>query len=166
MKPLLKQFGSLTRADFTAHPVWIACHTADYDEPWYDDTDEETFRPWTGLLPADPVEGMLLMRATMILADGRSLVGFITPQSEGESLDMSTIQPQLFLPSGARIDFWDGMFKRSEEQRQILYSELGDNPSSIFPIHFHVDDHLVARPVSGSISGFCWCPNGSVEVYQ
>ncbi len=38
------------------------------------------------------------------------------------------IQPQLLLPSGTRADFWDGMFKRSEAQRQIVYSELGDDP--------------------------------------
>ena len=63
-KPELKQFGDLTRKDFERCPVWIGCHTADYDEPWYDDTDEETFRPWTGALPADASQGMLLVRAT------------------------------------------------------------------------------------------------------
>lgn len=47
-KPELKQFGDLTHEDFDRHPVWIGCHVADYDELWYEDTDEETFRPWTG----------------------------------------------------------------------------------------------------------------------
>jgi hypothetical protein len=44
-RPELKQFGDLTPADFERHPGWIGCHTADYDGAWYDETDEETFRP-------------------------------------------------------------------------------------------------------------------------
>jgi hypothetical protein len=36
----LKQFAALTIEDFAQYPVWIACHVADYDEPWYDDTDD------------------------------------------------------------------------------------------------------------------------------
>jgi len=50
----LKQAGDLVAANFEAHPVWVSCHVVDYDEPWYDDTDEETFRPWLGALPLDP----------------------------------------------------------------------------------------------------------------
>jgi hypothetical protein len=46
--PELKQFGDLTVDDFARCPAWISCHVQDYDEPWYDETDEETFRPWTG----------------------------------------------------------------------------------------------------------------------
>jgi hypothetical protein len=48
LTPILKQFAALTIEDFAQCPVWIACHVADYDEPWYDDTDEETFRPYGG----------------------------------------------------------------------------------------------------------------------
>ena len=70
-KPILKQFGDLVPADFAKHPVWTSVHTLDYDEPWYDDTDEETLRPWTGPLPVGPQEGMLFVRAKLTLADGR-----------------------------------------------------------------------------------------------
>jgi len=35
-KPLLRQFGDFTPADFEAHPVWVNCHVIDYDEPWYE----------------------------------------------------------------------------------------------------------------------------------
>jgi hypothetical protein len=55
------------------------CHGTDSDEPWHDDVDEETFRPWRGALPADPSEGMLLVVATLTLNDGTTLDGFITP---------------------------------------------------------------------------------------
>ena len=81
-KPNLKQFGDLTPADFVEHPVWASVHTLDYDEPWYDETDEETFRPWIGELPVSPEDGMFLVRAKLTLADGRVLDGFITPQHD------------------------------------------------------------------------------------
>jgi hypothetical protein len=69
--PLLKRFGDLTPADFESHPVWVSCHSADSEEPWYDETDEETFRPRQDALPADPSEGMLLVRATVTLEEPR-----------------------------------------------------------------------------------------------
>src|SRR6185503_15391472 len=46
MRPGLKQFGQLTMEDFDLAPVWASCHSFDSNEPWFDDTDEETFRPW------------------------------------------------------------------------------------------------------------------------
>ncbi len=165
-KPLLKQFGDLTVADFAKHPVWVSVHILDYDEPWYDDTDEETFRPWTGELPVGPVEGMLLVRAKMTLADGRILEGFFTPQSKKETLSLATMQPQLFLPSGKRCDFWDGMFKRPAGERKLIYQELGKDASAIFPVHFSAEKGLATGRVAGSIPGFCWCPKSKVEVYH
>jgi len=33
----LRQFGELTAEDFIQHPVWIAVHGVDDQEPWYDD---------------------------------------------------------------------------------------------------------------------------------
>src|SRR5947209_8211431 len=102
----LKQFGDLTADDFVRHPVWIACHGVDSGEPWYDETDEETFRPWTERPPAGPEQGMLLVRAALTLQDGRMFAGFLTPQHEGKPLDLGVVQPQLFLPSGKRCDSW------------------------------------------------------------
>ncbi len=165
-KPLLRQFGELSPADFIAHQVWIACHSADYDEPWYDDTDEETFRPWNGPLPVGPEEGMLLVRAQMTLADRRSFAGFITPQHDSEPLHLGAIQPQLFLPSGTRTDFWDGMSKRTDQRRDIVYAELGRDRSAIFPIQFQAYDGLATGHISGEIPGFCWCPADTIEVYR
>lgn len=43
-RPLLRQFNDLRPQDFEEHSVWVNCHVIDYDEPWYDDTDAETFR--------------------------------------------------------------------------------------------------------------------------
>jgi hypothetical protein len=81
--PELKQFGELELEDLKRHPVWIGCHTADNGKPWYEDTDEETFRPYAGTLPANPAEGMLLVRAVFELKDGTRYLGFVTPATEG-----------------------------------------------------------------------------------
>jgi hypothetical protein len=165
-KPLLKQFGDLTPADFARNPVWVSVHTLDYGEPWYNDTDEETFRPWMGELPVSPEHRMFLVRAKFTLTDGRVLNGFVTPQVDSEPKSLGTMQPQVFLQSGTRSDFWDGMFKRDAEDRKVLYVELGMDPKAIFPIQFAAEKGLATGHVSGSIPGFCWRPKDKVEVYQ
>ena len=164
-KPLLKQFGDLTAADFAAHPIWISVYSADYDEPWYEDSDEETFRPWTGDLPIGPEEGMSLVRATLTLADGRSFTGFLTPGFDDEPIDIAMVQPYLFLPSGPLYGFWDGMFKRAEEDRQTLYTEFGNDPNAIFPIHFAAAPELATGHTSGKIAGFYWLEDDEPLVY-
>jgi hypothetical protein len=165
-KPILKQFGDLTRADFAEHSVWASVHTLDCDEPWYDDADEETYRPWTGKLPVSPEDGLFLVRAKLTLADGRVLEGCVTPQIDCEPLDLGMVQPQVFLPSGTRSDFWDGMFKRDASDRAAFYNELGKDPKAIFPIKFAAEKELAKGHVSGSIPGFCWCPTDNVQVYH
>ena len=111
--PELVQFGDLSEAHFRRHPVWIQCHTVDYDAPWYDDTDEETFRPCDEPRPVGPDMGMLLVRATATLADGTVLpAAFLTPIFEdghpGVSHPLGGMQPQMFGPSAAREAFWFG----------------------------------------------------------
>ena len=87
-RPELKQFGDLSQGDFERYPVWIGCHTADYGESWYEDTDEETFRPWSGALPTSPSEGMLLVRAVIELRDGIRHPGFVTPAWNAAAADL------------------------------------------------------------------------------
>jgi peptidoglycan/xylan/chitin deacetylase (PgdA/CDA1 family) len=149
--PELKQFGDLTREDFDRHPVWIGCHTADYDEPWYDDTDEETFRPWTGDLPADAGGAMLLVRATIELRDGSRYPGFVTPAPTPG--DLGTQQPQIFA-GDRRFGFWGGMFGVPVEGRQALYAALGKPADAVFPLRFSADAGLAAGEASGEVLGF------------
>jgi hypothetical protein len=78
-KPLLKKFSELRLSDFEKYPVWVNCHVIDYEESWYDDTDEETFRPWLEELPVDPGYTMFLVKSTLTLNDGTVFCGFITP---------------------------------------------------------------------------------------
>ena len=138
MRPELVQFADLTPSHFARHPVWIQCHVADHEEPWYDDTDEETFRPCTDALPVHPRLGMLLVHAELVLADGTRLEGFVTPAVEkalaGPDAGLGLMQPQLFAPTGQRISFWDGMFARPSAQREAVYTVLGRRPAAVFPL--------------------------------
>ncbi len=130
-KPELKSFGELSQVDFARHPVWINCHVADYDEPWFDDTDEETFRPFFGGLPVDPRSGMFLVAAAATLADGTSLSAFITPSIEEG--DVGALQPEVFV--GDRMfGFWGGMIGVAESYRIALYGALGKTESEVFPL--------------------------------
>jgi hypothetical protein len=150
-KPELEQFGDLAAEDFDEHPVWVGCHTADYDEPWYEDTDEETFRPWTGNLPADASEGMLLVKATLELRDGSKHPGFVTPAPNPG--DLGTQQPQIFA-GGRRFGFWGGVFGVPIEERRSLYAALGRKPEEIFPLRFSADPTLATGETSGEVTGF------------
>ena len=163
--PELEQFGELEAEDFERHPVWIGCHTADYGKPWYEDTDEETFRPYTGNLPADPAQGMLLVRAVIELHDGSRYPGFVTPAAEGwdktpdgrpafkHNHILGTQQPQIFV-RGRLFGFWGGKAGVPSQTQQELYAALGKRPDAIFPVRFYRDANLTTGIGDGTIEGF------------
>jgi hypothetical protein len=163
MRPELRQFGDLTPDDFERHPVWIGCHTADYDQPWYEETDEETFRPRDGALPADPSEGMLLVRTSCRLADGTRLPGFMTPGFEGD--DLGILQPQLFV-AGRMFSFWGGMFGVNDDQRRQFYQALGKQPDAVFPIEIAADQALTGGVARALVEGFYKSAGDTVEVVR
>ena len=150
-RPQLKQITDLSPEDIEQHPVWIGCTVTDYDEPWYDETDEGTFRPWKGNVPVSPSEGMLLIRATFRLNDGSLLSGFATPAFEAD--DLGTMQPNVFV-NGRPFGFWGGMIGISQARRQTFYSSLGKSADQIFPLEFVADPTLTDGICAGKVSGF------------
>lgn len=152
-KPELKQFGDLRTSDFERVPVWAACHSFDHEEAWYDDTDEETFRPWTGELPVDPSDGMFLVRAELRLADGRTLAGFATPAITGTDAGLGTTQPHIALDD-EYFGFWGGLGGIDATQRADVIAKFGGDRGRIFPIQFRCDPKLTAGTASGTIDGF------------
>jgi hypothetical protein len=156
-KPVLKQFGELTPNDFVKYPVWVQCHVIDYDEKWYDDTDEETFRPWIGDLPVLPDYAMFLVKADMVLKNGNSFTGFITPCLKGDyqhENDLGLIQPQIFTTENKRVGFWTGMFPIKQADIETFYKSMGINPELVFPIKFSANEGLTVGVSSGIINGF------------
>jgi hypothetical protein len=129
-RPNLKQFIHLMPEDFLTYPVWISCHSVDLDEPWYDDTDEETFRPWTSDIPI-AANGMYLVASEFMMVGGSRHYGFATPALEPD--EMGRIEPQIFSPSEKRHAFCLGMFLRQEEITGF-YTDFAKGPSSVFPL--------------------------------
>jgi hypothetical protein len=157
MKPELKQFGTFTQADFERFPIWANVHSLDYDEAWYDETDEETFRPWSGELPVDPSLGMFLVRSQISLVDDTQFMGFITPavgSGEVSENELGLVQPYLFSEGGTLVTFWGGMFGFSEEAKKATYDLLGRSASQIFPIRFRAENGLAKGKQAGEIRGF------------
>ena len=159
-RPNLKQFGQLVPVDLLTHPVWVSCHSVDHDEPWYDDTDEETFRPWLNEIPVAADE-MYLVACEFAMADGSRHQGFATPALEPD--DLGLIQPQIFSPSGKRHAFWLGMFRRQEEITGF-YTEFAKRPSSVFPVRFGALPRLTTAFCSGVIQGFMAGSGNEVRV--
>jgi len=163
--PELKQFGELEAEDFDRHPVWVGCHTADYGKPWYEDTDEETFRPHTGKLPADPSGGMFLVRTAIELRDGSRYPGFVTPAAAGwdkrpgggpmlkHDHILGTQQPQIFVGDRA-FGFWGGMAGIPGRTQQELYAALGKAPDAVFPLRFTAETGLAMGIAEGEVDGF------------
>jgi hypothetical protein len=161
--PELKQFGELLLSDFQRHPVWVSCHTADYGEPWYEETDEETFRPWTRGLPAIAPQGALIVRAKFEIHDGNLYHGFVTPGSNDK--DLATMQPQMFV-GHRRFSFWGGLIGIPLDERHAFYRVLGKGADAIFPVRFSADPNLAPGVMAGQMEGFYrWNQSGTQVEY-
>jgi hypothetical protein len=72
-----KQIYELIPADFERHPAWVGVHNYDYGQPWYEGTDEDTYRPWIEAPRFTGKRGTLLLAARIELADGSIYPGYI-----------------------------------------------------------------------------------------
>jgi len=159
-RPNLKQFVHLKSGDLVTHPVWASCHSVDDDEPWYEETDEETCRPWPSEIPVAADE-MYLVAGEFAMADGSCHQGFATPALEPN--EMGLIQPQIFSPSGKRHAFSLGMFPRQEEINGF-YTDFAKRPSPVFPVTFSALPGLTTAFCSGVIQGFMASSGSAVRV--
>jgi hypothetical protein len=159
--PTLRQSADLTPEDFRLHPIWVSVHTLDYDEDWYNETGEETFRPWLGDRPVG-VDETFLVSACLKFADGSEFDGFATPCSFDSGLDsMGTLQPCVFAPSGEIFAFWHGKFRQVEHERRF-YQSFSKSPGEVFPISFRPLNGLTSGIASGEIPGFMSIPGDIV----
>lgn len=148
--PTLKQFSDLGPEDFEENPIWISCHSVDYDEPWYDETDEETYRPYTDAAQINPSEEGYLINADFKLNDGTELQGFFTPQDTNDNEDsISYVQPHVFI-NGISYRFWFGIVSPKKQYLAKFYEGLGKEPVDVFPITYTSSN----RRIKGRIDGF------------
>jgi hypothetical protein len=167
-KPIFKHFIDLNIKDFIQYPVWVNCLVVDSAEPWYDDTDDETFRPWLGETPVDPDNGIFLVRSQFRLKDGAVYSGFITPASQkimGSNNPLGIVQPYIFLDEEKVISFWYGIIKPSKEIVAQLCNTFNKTPDQLFPIYFEAEEGLSYGITSGDIPGLCFLDNGKTIKY-
>jgi hypothetical protein len=72
-RPLIKTYGEISLADLREHQIWINVHTADEEQPWYDDAGEDSYRPHLGEPPRRPYDDLYVLLAAATLGDGTSL---------------------------------------------------------------------------------------------
>jgi hypothetical protein len=144
-----RQVYELTPADLERFAI---CEFA-LDEEGEEGQDEATVRPYEVIGPLDPTDGMFIVRASLTLADGTRLKGYVTPPVQGET-GLSTSQPAVVVPGG-QVSFWCGMLVPSPEFIYGKYALLGKSaPSQVFPIRFESDVELVGGPIAGEVPGF------------
>jgi len=144
-----KQVYDLLMTDFEHCPVWEFA----LDEEGEDGQDEATVRPYSVKGALDPSEGMFVVRARFVLADGTQLQGYITPPVQGDS-SLGTLQPIIITPQG-QIAFWCGAMVLEAAAIAGNYALLGkSSPSQVFPLQFEADVPLVGGPLRGEVPGF------------
>ena len=161
-KPELKQFGVLSSGDFERHPVWIGCHVADYDEPWYEETDEETFRPWTGASRLPPLKACYWCEPSLELRDGTRCSGFVTPAfDEG---DLGTQQPAESLWATDASVFGEGCVVCRLTTHVLRCDSTATGRS--LPLTFTVKPGLATGVVAGQVQGFYQSTRDGFQVEQ
>lgn len=179
--PVLKQIEDLSHSDFVLHPVWVGVHNNDIDEPWYDQSNEQTYRPWTGPLPFPGVP-IFFVAATFCLADGSVYPGYFNPASKdwdaplpprrmrdgsyakpqqwsarrgGSVLSVLALhRPAIFI--GERT-FGFHLLRDLERRKanvQSFYKSIGKPPNAVFPVRFHAEPAYFDGIVAGRMDGF------------
>lgn len=165
-----KQVYELTLQDLAEHPVWEFA----LDEEGEEGQDETTVRPYSETGPADPSDGMLVVKANFVLADGTQLFGYLTPPVRGGgglgtifSGDdgLGTIQPQIITPRG-QVSFWLGARKPSTEDLEHEYDKLERRPDKVFPLHFANDAEVLGGRVEGIVNAFLYLDLETRKVHE
>lgn len=183
--PEMKQVHELTEQDLLRHPVWIGVHNYDYGQPWYNEADDQTFRPWAEPLPFAEERGLALVRGTFELADGSAYPGFFSAvrhnwdepipgrrlkdgtyakplqwsaRRTGGPLTILSLQnPVIFIgPRG--FDFHLKRPPRRKPYIKDFYAAIGKPPNAVFPVRFFADPGLSTRIIVGQMDGFFTFP--------
>lgn len=141
-----KQVYELGPEDLDAAPIWEFA----LDEEGDPDQDEATVKPRPDLDRADPRQGMLIVRAEFITADGTRFDGYVTPQHEAASF---STHPTI-VTAGGQVGFWLGGFPPSPGRLEHAYAMLGKTASELFPIRYRALVPYEGVPLEGVLDGF------------
>lgn len=182
--PLLKDRASLIRTDFDGNPIWVRVQDYDKDQPWFQGSTDQTYRPWDGPLPLQPRTPypFVLLAASFRLSNGDCYPGYFQPVREdwdaplpprklkdgtfsqpqcwssrhGESpLSVLALHcPVIFIDEGA----FDFRLRRDPDRRKEsiidFYTAIGKRPEEVFPVEFSATPGLFNGITSGRLDGF------------
>jgi hypothetical protein len=134
------------------------------DEEGEEGQDEATVRPYSAPGPAGASEGMVVVKAGFILADGTQMFGFLTPPSPGAT-GLGTIQPQIITPHG-QVSFWYGVLEPTREHLKESYERLGRDAKKVFPVRFTSEVEVVGGPVTGTLNGFLYMEMENERIHE
>lgn len=144
---LLKNFLELTLQDFKTYPIWVQCHIIDYSNYWYEQTQEDTVRPYTGPKPA-VLNYCFLMLAEFIFNDGTEFEGFTSPADKIGSI----VNARVFINNKQEF-FWHGGLKPTQQEIDDFYQRIQKKHADIFPVKVQIKNSLAAEEVSIEIKG-------------
>jgi hypothetical protein len=153
--PELREEADLTELDFERHPVWIGVHNFDSEEDWYEDSNEETYRPWLGSLPFSEQRGLALVAAILEFADGSRFAGYYST-----ARDLDDQCPRFFV-DGRVYNFVRSVRQPARDQMLEFFGSLKKSPSEVFPVKFWQRSDLNTLVTEGIVSGFSFPRDGS-----
>ena len=143
-----KQVYELSLSDFKHSPVWEFA----LDEEDEEGQGEATVRPFEFTPPLNPSEGMFVVQAGFLFADGMEMKGYLTPSPERK---IGYIQP-IIIADNNQVGFWHGIQKPSKEDISAYYKSFNKSFTEVFPITYKSVVELTDGIIEGVIDGFMY----------
>jgi hypothetical protein len=155
--PIQKQVYDLVPADLERFPIWELAT----DEEGEEGQDEETVRPRPDLDVAYPSEGILVVRAELVAADGTRFDGYLSPHADPH---VGFVQPTIVTDEG-QIGFWSGMRVPARDELHDRYRLLGKSAAELFPLGYRALVPCGKAETEGTLDGFLhYAPGGTSQI--
>ncbi len=157
-KPIFRNYDDIGPSELASFPVWVCCHLTDYDEPWYEDVDDEAYRAWTDTSPIGK-DTVAIVAASFRTNTGTLLHGFIETWGDSSGNTVLDLKPTIFDADGQRISFWHGatyQFGTDHLDDSIARFErlLGGPMADQFPVHVDVKPNVIGVVLAEKFPGF------------
>jgi len=125
------------------------------------------FRPGRVRYPFNANDTIFLLRASVTLANGSKVEWLPHSAISRNAIGFGHNAASAVFAVREQFSFWDGAFKRSEEDRARFYAALNLSAREIFPVTVSGEPGLVVGRVAASIVGLCCLKDfNQVEFYS
>jgi hypothetical protein len=144
--PIRKQVTALLPGDIKRFPIWEYA----LDEEGEEGQDETTVRPRPDLKRAEPHEGLFVVAAEFVTADGTRFDGFASPHEEAH---VGYTQPTIVTDQG-QVNFWFGLFPPKPAAIARAYHTLGKTAPELFPLRYRALVEHAGAILDGELPAF------------